>query len=747
MLHCEQFGEHDIIVYSANGKSERVSDFYPYFYDQDKKKIVCNAVSEVKDRRQQYEKTYEADVPYLQRFMIDRIKTPIEKESIRTNFLDIETLMSIDTVNTPEPILSIACYDTTLKKYFTFTWKAVGFREETIKKFEINRQSIEYDNWHVYVCEDEKAMLLKFISFIKTTDPDLITGWNASFDAAYIINRMLKLQINAHELCRFGYANTGKEKDERDKTKFVFNFIKGRIVFDLQNAYKRLTSSFYSSSSLEAVATKELGRGKLKSDKSIAQLWETDVKALLDYNLEDVKLIVELDNKLSIIDYFDEIRRIAGCPWNMLHQNSMIVDTLALRKAKEKGMVLPSNVKREEEDAIKGAYVHTPTPGLYNNIIVFDVRSLYPSIMVSCNLDPFTLSPQGDIDIGNGHKFKSEPEGLLPSIINDLFVLRKKYKAKMKEYKYGTSEYHSYDLKQYSVKVVINSIYGVCGFPKFRLFKREVAESVTYMGREIIKFMAGIAEKEGYKLLYADTDSLFIQSKGGTIEQVAEEAIRLQKTINDSFGEYSKAKGMKNHIFYLEFEKIFSKFYISNAKKRYFGYLCFKDGKEIPEQLVITGFEVKRSDTPKAARRLLEKIYRMLLDGKTQKEIEKYVEEVKRQMQENPRYDEIAIPKSISKSFEAYKNMPIHLRALKYSMDNLGLQYIPGEKVRWAYVFSPAGKPKTDVVGFYTEFPSGFKINWDKMFPLIVDNSLERIYENLGWQKETKQQNLGDWFG
>jgi len=723
MITCEIVNQKDILLFHANGKIETIRDFQPYFYDDKKNKVIAQQPNDVRDMRKNYPITFEADVPYLQRFLIDRIKIPMPKEDIRINYLDIETLMSIDDENTPEPILSICCYDTKLKKYITFTWKG---------------ESKKTEEWSIYACKSEEDMLVLFLDFIKKTNPDLITGWHVYYDVKYLFNRMLKLKIDANKLCRFGqgYIGKGEEYDIR---------LKGRIVFDLKNAYKKLAFTQLESFSLEFVAQKELGRGKIKNEQSIGEMWENDVQKLLDYNLEDVKLIVELDKKISIINYFDELRRMVGCPWSMLEQNSMIIDTLVLRKAKERGIILPTKIRHTQEEPIEGAYVHSPTSGVYKNVIVFDMKSLYPSIIVSCNIGGESYDKNGDIDIGNGHRFKSTPEGLIPSVIKDLFELRKKYKEEMKKYPYNTSEYHSYYLKQYAVKCVLNSAYGAQGYPGFRLYKREAAESVTYMGREVIKFVIKKIEEKGYKIQASDTDSIFIQANEKELQNVVKEAQTIQKHINDSFEEFTKQKGIKKHVLFLEFEKVFSKIYFSSAKKRYVGYLCYKDGKELADILSVTGFELVRSDTPKAGKRIQEKVFRMLLDEKTQEDIEKYITIEKEEMMKNTKYDEIGIPKSVSRKFEDYKNLPIHVRAIKYSMDNLGITFDPMEKVKWAYVISPPNKPKTNVVGFYDKFPEDFKIDWNKQMPLIIDNNVERIYEALGWKAKTSQQKLDEW--
>jgi len=183
----------DLILRGRNpdrSRWEKRVKFTPYFYIEDEKgegvglggehltKIIAAHPSMVPQMRSKYSRTWEADITYVNRYMIDSYPEEIPKEELRLCYLDIETNLQqngVDAIHPDTPITAICCYDNFLNRYFQFTWHPSKTGEET-------------DTYSLYVCKDEKEMLTKFAAFIYKTDPDLLMAWNGEdFDFPYII--------------------------------------------------------------------------------------------------------------------------------------------------------------------------------------------------------------------------------------------------------------------------------------------------------------------------------------------------------------------------------------------------------------------------------------------------------------------------------------------------------------------------------------------------------------------------------
>ena len=533
------------------------NDFYPYFYianlsgdynsiDGKKlKKIDCKYPYEVNEKRIMYksEDLYESDIRYVNRYIIDKIKE-IKKQNYRLCYLDIEiskTKKGYEDVSIANnPITSITCYDSYDKEYTAF-----------------------YKN--------ERQLLLDFVNYIRVKDPDILIAWNGdNFDFPYIINRMKKLKLNPNKLARL---------DNKSYTTKYGAKIFGRILFDLMDAYKKhMSEGGRESWSLDYISKYEFGDegGKEEYKGELDDLYKNDLKIFLKYNKRDVELLVMLNEKLGIINFFDEISRLAYCRIEDVFMNSKTADSLCLRYAKEHNFVLPS-VKHHEKEPYKGGFVMNSEPKLHNNIAVMDMKSLYPSIMIGFNTSYETYDINGEINIDNKFRFKKQ-KGIIPSIVKPLLKKRKEVKKKLNEERIKNGQTRLYKtlwITQYSLKVIANSFYGVLGFRNFRLYKNEVAASITYSARKIIGEVAKWFNEKNHKVIYGDTDSVFIEMNNKSLDEMK----TLNIKINNYFKLYFKQFNIddENNIFELEFEKVYKTIFFKRnsngkgVKKRYAG--------------------------------------------------------------------------------------------------------------------------------------------------------------------------------
>jgi len=750
----QKSGDTIILVGRDNEKNRTMEEIkhIPYFYVKDingkyqsvfgdrLKKIEVNSSYEVKKEREKYDETFESDILFINRILIDRVEN-IGEDEFRVCYLDIENAGSLDRVNTPVPITCICCYDNFSETQYGFIWHPDEKpRKEVTKSGEgIERKTYYFNN--------ERSMLNKFIRFICDFDFDLFCGWNSNgFDWPYIINRCRLLGVNVDLISMHGKV----EAEEFDP--FWRITINGRYSFDLLQGYKTdLTFSQMDSYRLNSVAQKELKDKKIEVEGDWENLWDKDRKLLLDYCYKDVMLCVWLDEKRNIINYYNTKRRIIGCQWDDLFNATRFHDILFLREAKKLGLVLPKKVKNKRE-RYGGGFVDNPPVGLHEGVFVLDLKSLYPNIIRTWNLSPEMLDPSGDIKI-NGLILDKSKKGICPIICEKLLEERERLKKEMKKYQKGTIEYDSYYAQQYAVKVAANSLYGALGNPYFRMFKQEIAATVTWAGREIIKYSKEVAEKLGFDVIYGDTDSIFVkipEEVDGDYDKAMKVATELAEKLTESYNEFVNKFGVDNHTLLMQFEKIFSKIFFGvkdtggAAKKRYMGYIVEKDKEgNWNKSLKIMGFETKRADTAKIEQEALKNIFKIILDNGTKEDVERYVENLKMEMIEG-KYPlrNIAIRRSVKKT----NRSDIYTEAFKYGNKYLGCKFQPGDRIKMLFVkyIPELPQPPRGTIAFERDdqVPKGIIINWNKMFERIFDTKLERIFRAMGW-KHSKNNEMG----
>ena len=771
MIAIESIGS-DILIRGRNADKtryeKRIKDFKPYFYvkaDELQKpathvslygdalvKVEVNKPGDVKTKRAKFKSTFEADVIYTNRYIIDTYyNKTIEAEPFRICAIDIETDDEDsfpDISKADKSIISIAAYDNYTGNYYCFVYqphKEIA-QERSIESYEINDGI--FVNARVFRFATEEAMLKKFLQFVVQLDFDIFYGWNAdNFDYPYLFTRMQRLNIDPKELSPLKQMEKG----------FAQNVPKprGRIWLDLMVGYQKLSTSKEESYSLEYISQKELGVGKVKHEEKIYEMWRNNESKLIRYNLRDVYLMIEIDQSRGIINYFDQIRRFTFCGWYDVPYNSRVLDFYFLRKAKEYGIVLPTTKRQKEHEEIEGAIVITPQIGVHDNIAVCDVRSLYPSAIMICNLSPETLIGYNDKIQKKGYEhyvkvddvyFDLEERGFVPRVIEDLWELRQQYKKKRDEYEIGSHDYKMWDRIQTVAKFLLNSVYGIMLDKKARLYNRYVGKSVTYFGRRTNLWIQKKIKEKGSKIMAGDTDAAFFSLKSTTNEERIAEAKEIINYVNSTLNTFCEEEfgDSRYNIMFIEFEKIYSKIIFppgkhgDTAKKRYAGYIFYKDGKLLDEPLFdIKGFDAVRSDTPTLIRELQKDVLKMILNGATKEEVYKVVRETKERIIAGE-YDvnDIAFPCGISKPLHDYtKTTPIHINGAIYYNRYCG-GHIAIEKCKYVYIKEvKPGLPHTHVISFTDEqpFPEGFVVDYATMASKLIDEKFESIFAGMGW--------------
>ncbi|MDD1719503.1 MAG: DNA-directed DNA polymerase [Methanoregulaceae archaeon] len=686
---------------------------------------------------------FEADIPFTTRFMIDtgltggvaapgfspdvREITPAEVTApARLAIIDIECE---DFRGFPEPardaVIAITAYDSFDDRYTTFLLRP-GDEEPDLSCHRpggLPNGCFSPEKHTIRVFPDERGMFAAFSEYIKETDPDVLSGWNfVDFDLQYILGRMEQLRLPTESLSRL------PGQSER-------NAIRGRAVFDLLEAYKKMQQTQRESYRLDAVAEAELKDTKVRYRGSITTLWKTQPALLVEYNFKDVELCVAINNKIRIIGFYREIARYVGCPLDRTLNSSNVIDIYILRKSHGK-FVLPSKGYVAANE-FEGAIVFEPSLGVKENVVVLDLKSLYPMAMMTINASPETKDPSGELKAPNGVRFAREPDGLTRSIISELLLERDAKKKKRDQYQFGSREYVMYDLQQNVLKVIMNTYYGVSGYTRFRLYDREIGAAVTSVGRAIIEHTRTIIEGGGHRVIYGDTDSCMVELQPGELDRTIETAREIERAVNGSYGEFARSVlSAEKHYFSIKFEKVYRRFLQAGKKKRYAGHLVWKEGKAVDE-IDIVGFEIRRSDYPQITKTVQLKVIEMILYGEPYDDIKRYLGEIIRNYRSG-RYslDEIGIPGGIGKQLTEYETDDAHVRGATYSNKHLGMEFSKGSKPKRVYIKSVKSKyMRTDVLCFEygDQVPPEFVVDYEMMLDKTLKQPISRIIEALGW--------------
>ncbi|EFW90322.1 DNA-directed DNA polymerase [Haladaptatus paucihalophilus DX253] len=762
-------------------------------------KIFGRTPRDVGNIRDEFEH-FEADILFPNRFLIDKdIKSGIRlperrredgtivvqeneveaaevQANLRVHTFDIEV---DDRSGFPEdgeePIICLTSHDSYRDEYIAWLFDAPNGDADlpaALPDYEPLRGGSDID---VRTFETEEEMLAEFLDYIDDTDPDVLTGWNfEDFDAPYFLDRLERLAGPHHDYDldynRLSRVNEVWRSDWGGPT------VKGRVVFDLLYAYKRTQFSELDSYRLDAVGETELGVGKERYAGDIGDLWEQNPTRLLEYNVRDVELCVELDRKQDIVSFWREVASFVGCKLEDATTPGDAVDVYVLHKAHGQ-FALPSKGQFEAED-YEGGAVFEPITGVKENVTVLDLKSLYPMCMVTLNLSPETsVNPDeydGDTYVApNGSHFRKEPDGIVREIINETLSEREEKKALRNEHDPNSAEYEIYDQQQAAVKVIMNSLYGVLGWERFRLYDKEMGAAITATGREVIEFTETAANEIDYEVAYGDTDSVMLEL-GGNIERddAIDQSFEIEDHINARYDEFAREELNANeHRFQIEFEKLYRRFFQAGKKKRYAGYIVWKEGKDV-DDIDITGFEYKRSDIAPITKEVQREVIEMIVTGEDLDDVKEYVHDIIEDFQAgNVDLNEVAIPGGIGKRLDNYDTDTAQVRGAKYANLLLGTNFQRGSKPKRLYLkkVHPAyfekierekeldARPDTlygefkheqDVICFEyaDQIPEEFEVDWDKMLDKTLKGPIERVLEalDISWEEvKTGQQQTG----
>ncbi len=386
------------------------------------------------------------------------------------------------------------------------------------------------------------------------------------------------------------------------------------------------------------------------------------------------------------------------------------VDSYLMMEAHRLGELIPA---REELNIIpyKGAIVLEPSVGLHDSVAVLDFSAMYPSLMVKYNISPDTLVNKGGEDVFEvpevGHHFRKSPPGFYKIVLSQLIASRQAAKSEAAKTPRGTREHKILKAREKATKVITNATYGYAGWAGSRWYSREVAESAAALGRDTINKSINIANTLGLKVLYGDTDSLFVEYE--------------EKLVNQFIKEIDKSLGLEINL-----GQLYKRILFTEAKKKYAGLM--DDG-----ELDVVGMEAIRGDWSNLARNVQNEVLRLVLDDANPIRAKSYVLNLTKDLKSAkvPK-SSLVIWKTLTKRPDEYEVNAPHVEVAR-KMAKEGWPVSVGDKVGFIITKKP-GK-------LYQKAEPHFKVSLDQVdYEYYVHNQIvpaaARVLEVFGIAEE-----------
>lgn len=575
-------------------------------------------------------------------------------------------------------------------------------------------------------CQDERDLLVRFVGWWEKMDFDVVTGWHIEFfDIPFLMKRIENV-LGLDSIKKMSrWKNIKNMKTSFKDDEFEYKYPLGLVMLDYIALYKKFNPAQQESYSLDYIGRIEVESAKISYDDigSLAKLYLQDFNRHVEYNLQDVKIVDKIDEKLGYVQQAIAIAYTAKVLYTDALGAVRLWDTIIHNYLMEQKIIVPMEKDIRPAESITGAYVHEPKAGMYKWVANFDVTSLYPSLIMTFNIGPDTLvgkisnvtphallneetanelieeaDKHGASLTAGGACYLRDMESVTAAVTQKMFNMRveNRNKAKEKKKEFSTTKNQEalsasiiHDNIQKAVKIILNSLYGAFSNRFFRFYSLENAEAITLTGQYIIQrvmkslndFINAKTKMNEQWVIYGDTDSVYICLEKLIAKLFPNETD--EKIVNwiDSFCEKEIAKFLQK-----EFSDICSKFKTPRnalgmkreliakngvwmAKKKYILNVYDTEGIRTKEpEIKVTGFMTNRSDAPRAARATVKDAIKIIMN-KNQYELISFIETSKKDFFAKP-WGEIAFPRGVN-NMEVYESSasiykqktPIHVRA------------------------------------------------------------------------------------
>ena len=615
---------------------------------------------------------------------------------------------------------------------------------------------------------EEREIMEGLTSLVRESDPDFVTGYNIdNFD-------LPRMEERAEVICprpkynRSPLFGWGRVPMNEGESKRIFPTrqqnrvwrIPGRIPMDAwwqaRQTLRPQRESLRYVSQLLWPDDEEMQKLDVDASK-MDEEWASRPDVVMEYCVRDTHLPLDILGHLKAVARKEALASVSLTAVETAANGttSQWIDSLVMRLADKEGIAVPmTNAGPRKRDQIAGGYVHEVEPGMEPWIVVLDFKSMYPSIMISNNICSTTLVRDGQENSSHSispttrtrYKSKEEMNGLVPRLLEDLMAKRDLYKMEMEEAQAKGDEVEAFllDQLQYAVKILMNSFYGVFASSFYRFTHPDLGASITEWARHNIKAIISQVEEGGNDVIYSDTDSIFVKSPvdqgAPTNKPEDQEGAEVWSATRDEtlkFGE-GLAQMFTKEGAELEFETALSAFFSHGAKKRYVGRVVWPR-----EEMLIRGYEVRRTDSFDLLSETMTQMFEMLLDGDTEGAVDMTklaIDEVRSGSVDPSR---LVISRSCKGKWNSKKNewdfsiysnpdgLP-YVRAAKQRI-SAGLQFTPGMKVGYIITEPDPGEKKLGVSAWLVDEIGGEPPEYDRdYYAKRLAKSLGRITEAFG---------------
>jgi len=555
----------------------------------------------------------------------------------------------------------------------------------------------------------ERRILEEFVATVVEDDPDVITGYNiGGYDFPLLLERATATGLKSLDIGR--ERSAPREMGER------LWKVTGRAVADAWWSVRRDLKP--KQESLQFVARTLLGDSKLDVDRRVIEKeWAEDPVRVMEYCEHDARLALRILQRLRTVEKAADLATVAHLPLEegMNGRTSLYVDSLLIPRADAQNVGVPMSHFSGRENPIEGGYVHPIRPGMYRWVVVLDFKSMYPSIIISRNLCFTTLSSEGTTVAPSGARFlaPSVRRGIIPEILSDLLAERNRFR-KAAQTATGPELKEYYDGLQNAVKVLMNSFYGVLASSFYRFTNKEIGAAITAFGREAITSIIRELEKDGFEVVYSDTDSVFVRSPVASLEGAREVGERL-------------AKRFTHEGVTFEFQSVFESFFSHGVKKRYVGRTVWPE-----ENLIVRGYETRRTDAFDFQSAALLEVFDLVLKGDTDAALRRARELVQSVRNREVPVERLVIARTVraeSEYNESTRESLPFLRVFK-QLQSEGYDVIPGMRVAW--IVTDSRKTPQEVEPWVDGRPFTKQPDWE-YYADRVAQTLARVTEVFDW--------------
>ncbi len=578
--------------------------------------------------------------------------------------------------------------------------------------------------------KNDKPLLEAFIDYVRAFDPDIIVGYGTNGrDWQYLNERCKKLGLR---------LNVDRAGTEPHTSVYGHVSLTGRInldIFDYVEEFPEVKVKTLENLA-DFLGIMKTENRTLIDEIDFADYWnDTDKhENLKKFSLDNTRCVMGIAE--AILDFAMQLSSLVSLPLDHVGTAAVgfRVEWFLIKHAQKIGELVPRRIEQPYRP-YAGAIVLKPESGLHEDIAVLDFKAMYPSLMITYNLSPDTYVPPKEpvpkSEVYEApevkHMFRKEPAGFYKEVLSYLISVRDEIRKKMKALNPKSVEYRVLDARQKAVKVITNATYGYAGWIGARWYVKPVAEAAAAWGRHTILNAIEMAKKAGLKVIYGDTDSIFIKHDAEKVEKLCRE-------IEEKLGLEIKS------------DKIYTRIFFTEAKKRYAGLL--PDG-----HLDIVGLEVRRGDWAAVAKKVQEKVLEIILKEQSPKKAARFVQQCIYELrQKQMAYRDLIIWKALAKPVEEYEIKASHVEAAKMLREK-GWKLEVGDKIGYVVVVGTGRlyeRVKPYIFASYDEVDIDYYVS-KQIVPAAI-----RVLESFGIteeqlltpsikEKETKK--LTDFFG